>query len=316
MDLKTYSELEIEFYDKFNKGNNTIDLLLKNSSLTEATLNIVIEKLTSNNTIKFNKLSRSYEYCEKLNKDKMIVLDGHVMLPVSVIKHDGKTYVIRGNWYEFDGDIDIKNIIWNVELPDKNNKNIELRELVQNQLMTHKRAKIVQLEQYNNLRNIIVPYNGNLVLKLLTIGLDQTDAELIFNYPILDENSGLISQSRKMKLKTVISTHELIAELSKTDHDKRDYESIKINKIYNLTDFIVKGNCFPIEITKTWIKYLELSQSKTDIVLTEFVQTFDSYTPTGKTYEFTIGDGFDFIRELFNTKINKFIEDSGLYIDN
>lgn len=304
---KQFMNIEIEFINKFKEGFETLEEIVDNSSLSWNSVKMVAEQLTAKGIITFDTKTKKYKFTEPLDKDKTIVLSGNILLPVSIIKRNGFTYINRGTWYKFEGDIDIRNIIWNVELPTKNNRKIELVELVKNSVLKVKKSKIVQVEEYKKLQNVIIPWNNNIHFKVITVGEEATEVQLMFVFRLGSEDINV--QWRDMSVRTLIKTEQLLEQLYKKA-DERVFSDIELNRIYNKSDFIFANNCFPVAISKNQIKYLEISAIRGKFELTEFVFNQNgSKSRTGEIYSYNnISEGINFLSELFDEKVLPLIE--------
>ena len=109
MEVQNFLNLEIEFIDNLKQGFNTVESIIENTNLSMSSVKMVIEKLQSKGIIEFDKQKRVYQFSKPIDKDNIIILDGNILLPVTVIKKDGFTYISRGNWYKFEGDLDVRN---------------------------------------------------------------------------------------------------------------------------------------------------------------------------------------------------------------
>ena len=96
------------------KGKATKEQILAEVKISENAFDSIINKLLSSNVIKIS--GDAYEYTTPLKGD-VVVLDGDLLLPVSVI-NEGKTKIVsRGDkWYRFSADFDLRRIVWNVSL--------------------------------------------------------------------------------------------------------------------------------------------------------------------------------------------------------
>lgn len=314
MEVQNFLNLEIEFIDNLKKGFNTVESIIENTNLSMSSVKMVVEKLQAKGVIEFDKQKRIYQFSKPIDKDNVIILDGNILLPVTVIKKDGFTYVSRGNWYKFEGDLDIRNIIWNVELPTKGNS-IELVELVKNSILKVKKSKIVQVPEYAQLQNIIIPWSDKVSFKIVTVGDEQTEVIVMFNFHMGNDDTFKIVW-RDLTVRTLISTEQLINELTK-GVDDRKFSNIELNRIYNITDFIFAGNKFPIKYTPDQIKYLEITGVRGKFELTEYTSNGQNAIKTGEVHSFgDIGEGLDFMRQIFNTSVLPLIENMDFTIDN
>jgi hypothetical protein len=297
MDIVNFSNLESQVLSLFNEGNKTFDSLLEASPITEKTLNSILEGLISKNILKLNPTKHEYEYQSKVNGD-IIILDGNILLPTTVIKMKDKILVCRGEWYEFPIDFDIRRIIWNVKLENKTNST--LVDLIKTSILKVKKSRIVQLPEYENLKNKIVPYSKSLGLLLNTIGEEVTDVTIIFKIPII-ANSEITPEHRGFTVNTEISTEELLTQL-KLPVNERSYETgIKLNRIYNFSDFIFSKNEIPVSFSTT----NELTFVKISGIRKTFELSYMSINSLGHVKKLDIesfddaNEGIEKLRDIF-----------------
>ena len=305
------------------KGKATKEQILSEVKISENAFDSIINKLLSSNVIKIN--GEAYEYTTPLKGD-VVVLDGDLLLPVSVI-NEGKTKIVsRGDkWYRFNADFDLRRIVWNVNLKNFGNSgNRTLVELLTTQVVAEKSRGIKHLSEYDHLVNKIVPYSDDIGLLINKVGEYFVDISIIHKIKIAD---GDISQIiRTFRTRSEISTQELLLELNKESED-RNFENIQLEHCINIEDIIVTGNEIPISYAKDKygtetqymsdkLKYLKIKKMMKelcfDICVREIggtVSVIDSYT-----YE-SISEGIEqivalckpFIDRLF--KVNDFVLD-------
>jgi predicted transcriptional regulator len=297
METVNFSNLESQVLSSFNEGNKTFDLLLSHNSINEKTLNNVLEGLISKNILRLNNKNNEYEYQKALDKD-IIVLDGNLLLPTTIIKTADKMLVSRGEWYEFPVDFDIRRIVWNVKLNQTTNST--LVDLIKSSVLKEKKSKIEQLPEYQNLVNKIIPYSPNIGLLIHCVGESITDISIIFKIKL----GGDISvEHRGFTVRSEIETELMIEELRKPV-DERNYDNIKLNHIFNLSDFIFSKNEIPMSITDDKLIFVKITSIKKVLELTYF--SFDTNGQTkridSETFD-SVGEGIDKIRELFNSSL-------------
>jgi len=267
MQIENFSSIESQLLSAFNQGNKTFDGLLGTVPFGEKTLTITLEGLLSKNVLKFDKKTSKYEYDSPIS-DEMIILDGNILLPTTVIRipNKGIMYVSRGSWYQFPIDFDIRRIIWNVKLQSKTNST--LVELIKTSILKERKSKIIQLPEYESLRNKIVPYSPTIGLMINTVGEEFTDISIQFKIKLVNED--ISPEHRGFSVRTEISTTELLQQL-KTPVAQRNYiECIKINQIFNFSDFIFSKNEIPVSIKNSELTYVKITGVKKQFELTYF----------------------------------------------
>lgn len=297
MQIQHFSSLEATFLSKFNEGYKTFETLKQNVPFDESVLNSIIEKLIANNVIKFNATKKEYEYDSPVNGDK-VILDGNIMLPCTIIRTEEKLLISRGNWYEFPLDFDIRLIIWNVKLP--NNSKSTLVDLIKESVLKVRKSKIEQLPEYKNLINILIPWNENIIFKILTVGSELTDVSLIFRDKLkIDKNSNDSIEFRGFTTRTEISTPQLIEQLKRATVDRKFHE-IEINRIFNFTDFIFLGNEIPYSKDSESIEYVKISsiRGKMELTYFKFDKTGQSKKMNNETF-LDVSEGIAKLRDLF-----------------
>jgi hypothetical protein len=296
MEVINFSNLESQVLDLINRGKKTYDLLLENVSFNEKSLTTVIEGLVSKNIIKLDTKSQEYVYQTKVNGD-LVILDGNILLPTTILKLNDKIIVSRGSWYEFPIDFDVRRIIWNVKIDEKTNST--LVDLIKSSVLKVKKTKIIQIPEYENLRNKVVPYSDKIGLQLVTIGEEVTDIFILFKININQAND--ISVIHKgFCVQSEIDTNELIEEL-KLPVEQRNYsEKIKLNKIFNFSDFLFSKNEIPISLQNNILTYLKITGIKKSFEFTYY--SIDS-TGNSKKLDVEIFDdnteAIEKLREIF-----------------
>lgn len=242
------------------KGKVTKDAILEEIKISENACDSILGKLLSTNVIKICDDGEHYEYTTPLKGD-IVVLDGDLMLPVSVINEDKTKIVSRGDkWYRFSSDFDLRRIVWNINLKNMGNSNNKtLVDLLTTQVVTEKSRGIKHISDYDHLVNKIVPYNKTIGILLNKIGEYLCDVSIIHKIVLSD---GAVEQEiRKFRTHSEISTQELMLELNKELED-RDYENIRLEHCINIEDIILSGNEIPISYAKD--KYGTEADTRTD----------------------------------------------------
>jgi hypothetical protein len=266
MEVLNFSNLESQILTLINKGNKTFEALRDNSPLGEKTVYQVLESLVSKNILQLNTKTREYEYQTKVNGD-MVILDGNVLLPTTIIKMNGKIYVSRGEWYEFEEDFDVRRIIWNVKLDSKTNST--LVDLIKSSVLKTKKSRIVQMPEYESLVNKVVPFSKKIGLHINCVGEEVTDISIIFKIA-LNQGDEIIFEHKGFNVRSEIETSALIDELKKPIAE-RDYENnIKLNRLFNFSDFIFSKNEIPIKFDNGELTYVKLTGIRKGFELTYF----------------------------------------------
>lgn len=297
MEVLNFSNLESQVLSLFNEGHKTFETLSDAAPIAEKTLNSVLEGLMSKNILKINPKTNEYEYQSKINGD-MIILDGNILLPTTIIRLKDKIYVSRGEWYEFPIDFDTRRIIWNVKLETKTNST--LVDLIRTSVLKARKSRLVQLPEYENLRNKIVPYSKNLGLLLNTIGETVTDISIVFKIALVP-GSDMTVEHRGFFVRTEIDTEELLAQL-RLPVAERNYETgIKLNRIYNFSDFLTSQNEIPVSLSKN----NELTYVKITGVRKAFEFTYMVMSNTGQTKKLDVevfddsNEAIEKLRDIF-----------------
>lgn len=303
METKIQQNIESNLLSKINEGHNTFDKLIEVMDVSESTITSILENLIANNTLVYNKNTKQYSYSTPL-KDSMVILDGNIMLPTTIIRTKDSTLVCRGEWYKFPLDFDVRRIIWNIKIPSKQNST--LVDLIQNSILKQKKSKIKQLPEYQNLVNKLVPYSDSIKLNLNIIGEDVCSVNVLFIEKMyVDDNNNDYVEFREFSIKSHINTQELINELSKTSTE-RNYQNINISRIFNISDLIFTGNCIPYRNDGT-LEYFKINGVKNKMELIYYTFTNEGkHTKVGSD-EFTIDEGIQKIKELLTFVENKLL---------
>ncbi len=266
MDIINFSNLESQVLSLFNSGNKTFEQINEKACIADKTLNNVLEGLISKNILKLNSTTKEYEYQTKVNGE-IVILAGNLLLPTTVIKQKDRILISRGEWYEFPVDFDIRRIIWNVKLESKTNST--LVDLIRTSVLKEKKSKIVQLPEFENLCNKIVPYSPTLGLLIHCVGESVTDISIVFKIKI-NKSSDMTPEHRGFTVRSEISTEELIGELGKPLKDRNYIENIKINQIHNFSDFIFSKNEIPVSLSNNELTFIKITGIKKSFELTYF----------------------------------------------
>lgn len=298
MEIKSFTNLESTFLTKFNEGHNTFDSIKSVVPFSEKTLNQVVESLIAKHVIELDKQSQKYQYCIPVNGEK-IILDGNIMLPTTIIHLPDKILVTRGQWYSLPVDFDVRRIIWNVKLPTT--KNSTLVDLIKESALKERKSRIVQIPEYKQLVNKLVPYSPNMMIKINVVGEELTDVHLLFKKSLNDVNDDLRVDFRGLTVRSEIKTDELIEQLQ-LGVSERDWKKITLNRIFGFNDFIFSQNEIPYHFSSKdrSLSYVKITGIKGKIELTYF--TMNKFGETQKTnveqYDDS-GDGIKKLKELF-----------------
>lgn len=286
MKIESFTSLESEVLNLIGQGKNTLEQLSEGITFSDKLLTQTLETLCSKNILIFDTKSKQYKYDSPINKE-MIVLEGNILLPTTIIKDPKNNcmYITRGNWYRFPLDFDIRRIIWNVKMVGKNNST--LVDMIRSSVLKERKARITHNSQYDNIRNKILPYSENISLYLNAIGDEITDVTIQFKI-YLDKSDQKAPIHRGFNVRSEISTQELIGELKKPVAERDYVKNIKINLIYNLSDFIYSKNEIPVSLIDGVLNYVKISGVKKGYELTYYkldgsglnqkidVETFDN----------------------------------------
>jgi hypothetical protein len=291
---KRYSNIEVCLMNLVSSGKNTFDELKAGSGVNDRDFNVVLEGMLAKNILSYNRNTGKYEYVEPL-EGEILVLDGNVLLPMTVITLGNRKIVSRGKYYEFPLDFDVRRIVWNVKLDPRTNST--LVDLIQNSVLKEKKANITQVEAYKNLVNKVIPYSKKIGLLLNVVGDEATDVHVMFKVPIT--TGDITFEFCKFKVRSLISTPEMIDELKKPANE-RDYTNIKLNRIHDLTDFTYVNNEIPVSSGDGFITVARVTGIKKFLQLTYFkVDTTGNYTRLN-TEELPPDTSTDRFQELFS----------------
>lgn len=271
---KQLSSFEATFLDTLANGYKKFEAIKENINFEENMLQNVINSLITKNIIKYDNIKQEYDYDSPVNGEK-IILSGNILLPVTIIKRNNKQYIARGEWYEFPLDFDFRRIIWNVQLPSTSKST--LIDLIRESMLKEKKSKLTQVEEYKHIAGKLVPFNNNIKIKLNIIGEELTDVTLIFILKLkMNDKNNLDGDSSdaqvnfsEFTVKSFIQTKDLIKELT-CPQEERNFENIKINRIFNFSDFVFLNNSLPISYDKNKIEFVKITGIKQKIQLTYY----------------------------------------------
>jgi hypothetical protein len=308
-----YSSFEAQVISYINEGKDTIKKMQTSCQFTEKQLLKTIELLISKNIIVFNTEKHCYEFDSPIEGER-VILKGNIILPLTVLRNKkrNQTLVTRGKWYEFpDVNFDVRTIIWDVELNSgkSDQQNQTLIDLIQATVLKEKKTQNIQLEEYKELQNKIIPYSKNIGLLLKIIGEEITDISIIFKELIPVGSLEELRNSREeptmfntfmgFTVQSYISTKEVIDSL-KTPVNERNYkESIHLNHIFKLSDFVFSNNEIPFRYKDYILEYVKLTGVRKNIELSYYKFTGSGDKRHYDTEEYDINDGIKKIRELF-----------------
>lgn len=328
--FKTYSVIEASVIEKITKNKKvTRQELIKDIKVSESSIDIIINKLLSNNVIKLCDDS-TYQYVQPLTDD-IIILDGQLLLPVAVIDEGDTVIISRGSkWYRFrKEEFDIRRIIWNVDMVDNNgnSNNQTLVDLLKSTITKEpKKSTITQSAEYLNLVNKIIPYNKDIGIHMLKIGDELTECNIIFKINMSD---GIIEYDFKgFSSHNTLSTIEIMSEINKST-DERNYQNIHIDREIDIRDIIFKGNAIPIGFcdsksnllpTKTlsgsFLKILKIKEIKNKLVV-EFgmLSNLGILTITNEESYDSISEGIESILNITKPFVDLLLRKNDFHID-
>lgn len=311
MDTQNFTSLESTFLTEFNKGSKTFDALSSKVGYNENTLKNVIESLQSKHVINFNVTKNEYEYSTPVIGEKLI-LDGNIFLPTTIIKLPTKMLVTRGPWYEFPLDFDPRRIVWNVIIPAANNST--LVELIRDSILKDKKSRIVQLPEYQQLVNKIIPYSKTLGLQINVVGAEITDITMLFKVPIKISADGEdFIEYKGFTVKSEIKTAELIDSLTGST---RDFSKITISKLFKFSDFIFSNNEIPFHIEDCKISYAKITGIRGKIEITYFdIDNTGNKRKVEVNEYIETSDGIEKLKELFTSCCASLTDRDGIFIE-
>lgn len=314
MQTHSFQPSESNVLSKINEGYNTFEELKQQVGFSEKTLNQVLESLIAKHIIEYNKSLKIYEYTVPVNGEK-IILDGNLLLPCTILRYPNYILVGRGEWYKFPADFDVNRIIWNVKLPDT--KNTSLVQLITESVMKEKKSKVVQLPEYKNLVNKLVPYSNNIMFKINVVGEELTDISIMFKKSLTVATDDIRIEYRGMFVRSEIKTSELINELRKSVSE-RNFKNIHVNRIYSFSDFIFSNNEIPYAFnqkTRT-ISYAKITGIRSCIEISYFDMNSNGDVQKTNVEKFEDSNaGIGKLRELFDQYARKMIEEEDFMVE-
>jgi len=283
--FRSISVIEANVLDKITREKKiTRQSLVDDLKLADSSADIILNKLLSTNVIKMVS-NDTYEYIEPLNDD-VVILEGQLLLPVSVINEGATKIVSRGSkWYRFDKDFDIRRIIWNVDMIENagNEKNQTLVDLLKSSIVKEKRTVNVHLEEYDYLKNKIIPFNHDIGLHMVRIGADVTDINILFKIYLEVPNTDIGGCFKGFGARSEVSTIEIISELNKESGD-RNYENIRIDRQIDINDILFTGNEIPVGFYKD----AKCKEKETKVSITGEYLKIIKITKIKKSFDFDI----------------------------
>lgn len=310
------SVLETQLMTIISKGYNTFeainDELEKEYIVAERSVIETLQSLQSKNMIEFDTKTKKYSNAGGFGPNDYVILEGNMLLPVTVIEipEEGIKYITRGNWYKVPIDFDIRKIIWNIALDTKNKST--LTELIRTSVMKERKSKIRHNAEYDMLKNKIIPYSDKIKLYINAVGEEVTDVTIMFQIKFGTANNVFTG----FTVHTEISTKEMLDELSKPK-EQRDYvTNIKLNRIYNISDFILSKNEIPVMVQDDKLTYCKITGVKKNFELTYF--EMDSFGTTKKVdieeYD-SIGDLIEVLKKYFEGFTGVVLDENEMYVD-
>lgn len=314
MTVETFNSLEGEFLSKFNEGYRTFEALKDIVPFNEKTLKNIIEKMVAKNIIILDTVTKEYKYDSPIKGDK-VILSGNIMLPISIIRFPNKILVSRGAWYSFEPDFDVRRIIWNVQL--NSTKKSTLIDLLKESVLKERKSKIVQVEEYKQLVNKLIPWSDKISLKINAVGENNTDVSIIFKdriYTDLTKKEDYI-EFKGFNVRSEIKTEELIHQLT-VDKEQRNFSEININRIFNFSDFVFSGNEIPYSSDEESISYVKITGIKSKIELTYFMlDNIGQLNQLDKETYLDINEGLKKIRECFSSYAENLILQNDILVE-
>lgn len=313
MNTEVVTNVKAEILTNINKGINKLPDMVENSYHDEQTLNDELSNLLATNTLKFNKTTKTYNFSVEPEGDK-IILDGNIFLPVTIIRKPEKILVCRGLWYEFPPDFNVNRIIWNVALNNTTQSSlVDLIKLTQNKM---KKSKIVQLPEYQKLVNLIIPYSEHIKFTINTVGVDLTSIVISFTHNLyLNGKSGDFIEYRNFKVNSEIDTNELINEL-KCKPEDRDWSRIKLNNIFNFSDFLFSKNQIPYNYDGKNIEFVSLARIRGKFKLDYMDMDMNGTISKNNSEEFdNVEDGHLKLRTIFDNYAKEYLENIDIIVN-
>lgn len=283
--------------------NKSLDFLVNKGLIT-----VEIDTKDNNKSI--------YKYTEPL-KDNIIILEGDLLLPVTIItKDDGRIFVTRGKWYEFPKGFDTRRIVWNCALNNNGNeKNRTLVDMLTSAGLSQKKSTIVQLPEYESFINKTIKYNDDITLLIHKVGEELTEISVIFNILVGPKTEDLTVYHSGFKIKSEIATDELVNEVFK-DAKERDFTNIKLRKIYELSDLIYVGNQIPVAYVDGNLRYINIitCRRKLQYAFLELKEDGSIIHHESELFD-VISEGIEAIMELCEKFVNNLFNKNGFLLD-
>jgi hypothetical protein len=228
-----------------SRNSATLKEISENVKASEQAVTTVLDYLSNTHkiSIKNDKISLQ----TPPSKDKIHILKGNLLLPVTVIRRDDCVYITRGQWYKMPKDFDPRNVIWDAALhnngTDKNASLVDM--LTSHNILKIEKKNRHQLAEYTQLVNKIIPYNDTIRLHILKVCEDTTDILITIAVNLTDKLNSISVINRNFKISSEISTAEMLHEIEKP-RDERNFENIKLSSIVEIRDIILQNNEIPI----------------------------------------------------------------------
>jgi hypothetical protein len=311
IDVVKYESHEAQVISLITSGKKTIEEMKTDFQYSEKQLLKTIEVLISKHIIKYNTVERIYDFDAPIEGDR-VILDGNIILPMTVFRNKKNNYtlVTRGKWHKLEGaNFDLRRIIWNVKLgnDDGTASNQPLIDLIKATALKEKKTKNVQLPEWVTLQNKVVPYSPNIGLVLKTIGDEYTDIYIRFEELIREPKTTASNDSFERVHKfmgftvaSVISTDELITTLKLPAAERNYKNSIQINHIFKLSEFVFNGNEIPIKCKNGILEYIKLkSNGKRTFDFNYYKMDYSGDFRKYETETYEMEDGIVKLREFF-----------------
>lgn len=278
MITETYTNVESEILNiiSINDSPLKLDEILEKTTLGEHTVLSVLTNLVTKKILKFDGEKYIYQIA---SKNKKLILNGNLLLPVTIIRRDGFTFICRGKWYKISGeDFDVSRIVWNTVMNLSGEKST-LVELIEQQLLSTPNIKVTQLPEYKQLQNKKIIYNNNLDILVKVVGKENTKINICFKEKVYDTegdklNNNLSYDFTVMEIPAIINTDMLLSYLKPTEENAPKIE-IELPKLITISDIIFNGNTFPISYDKKTVTFYSIEKNKHKMVLTKKVIDFN-----------------------------------------
>lgn len=313
----TLSMFESAVLSLISKNNGvTASELTEQLQLPESTITRVLNKHQATGNIKLT--DGKYVYSKPID-GKIVMLEGTMLLPVSVIEQEDCIYVCRGEWYKFEKGFDIRRIVWNCKLTNNGNEqNARLVDLLTASMMKERKSDIVHQPEYDYLVNKLVPYSSDILLHIKKVGEIKAEVIIVFNMLLTDEDGSIALNHRKFGVKSEIDTQQLMTELEK-EPDDRDYNNIKLDRVISINDMIYTNNEIPIEYpdnNKESLTVMVIKKGKGDISFVEKNKNMFGNETVIDEYKFdNITEGLGVIIEKMTPLVNQIMKKTDFELD-